>query len=46
VATAPLTLEVEVAIVPEFYPSLNLTVEAKLGDVTASQALSETVTVA
>jgi len=44
--TAPLTLEVEAAIVPEFYPSLNLTVEVKLGDVTASQALSEAVAVA
>jgi len=44
--TAPLTLEVEAAIVPELYPSLTVTVEAKLGDVTASQALSETVAVA
>jgi len=46
VRSLPLTVEIEVKILPEFYPSLEVAVEAKLGDVTASQTLSETVTVA
>jgi len=61
VRSLALVVEVEARIPPEFYPSLNLTVEAKLGDavvenlptqtvniklgdVTASQTLAETVT--
>jgi len=46
VAEAPLTVEVEAVIPPEFYPSLSVTVEAKLGDVTAAQSVSEAVSVA
>jgi len=45
VESLPLTVEVEVRVVPEFYPSLTQTVDVKLGDVSASQTLSETISV-
>jgi len=46
VKSLPLTVGVEAKIPPEFYPSLSVSAEAKLGDVTAAQSVSETVTVA
>jgi len=45
IETIPLTIEVEAKIVPEFYPSLTLTIEAKLGDIIAEEKPLQTVDV-
>jgi len=39
VRSLPVAVEVEVKIVPEFYPPLEVTVETKLGDVVAENSL-------
>jgi len=45
IRSLPLSVEVEAKIIPEFYPSLTLTVDVKLGDIVTSQTLSEAVEV-